>query len=204
MKFFNRFNRDMQFMMLHLWNAVDTWLKDPGCQLTKTEKEDLKKAADIIWDVAQSLFKRLDKDYGMKVVRDLETTNIVTQRNTHKYDEISVAKRSSTDYLGDQMLMFCNSHLREGCIKYKKCKLYQAMADVGVPTCVLETNACPYRNESYNKKTKTWTKVVEVPKIGLPYKQNVCPRCGQLWFAYTKAEELDECPDCYTKLGEWR
>lgn len=204
MKFFNRFNRDMQFRMLHLWNAVDVWLKDPGCQLLEKEKEDLRKGLTIIWDVAQRLFKRLDKDYGRKVVRDLETTVLVTQRNTQKYDEINVVKRDSTDYFGNMAIMFCNSHLREGCIKYKKCPMYKALADAGVPTSVLETNACPYRGESYSKKTGEWTKVIEVPKIGLPYKQNVCPKCGQLWVAYTKAEERDECPDCYTKLGEWR
>lgn len=204
MKYFTRFNRDMHFVMLHLWYLIDKWLKDKGCQLLPKEKKDLRSALTIIWDVAERLFKRLDSDYGKKVIRDLETTNLVTQRSTQSHDEICIMSRKNADYLGDMMLMFCNSHLREGCIKYKKCRLYQALADAGVPVGVLETNACPYRNESYSKKTGEWTTLFEVPKIGLPYRQNVCPKCGQLWFAYTEAEAHDECPACHAKLGVWR
>ena len=204
MKFFNRFNRDNHFVMMHLWHVVDKWLKDKGCQLTKTENEDLGKAGKLIDGVSQRLFKRLDKEYSEKVIRDLETTMIVIQRATQNTDEINVVKRASTDYLGEIALVFCNSHLREGCIKYKKCKMYQALSDAGVPVCVLESNACPYRGERYEKKTNTWTKVVEIPEIKLPYKQNFCKSCGKLWTAETEEQERNECPKCGGKLGEWR
>lgn len=204
MKFFTRFNRDKQFMMLHLWYVLETWLQDPGCQLTKSEKDDLTKAKDMIWNVAERIFKRLDKDYGKKVVRDLEQSMVVIERASKPQENINVVKRESTDIISEYAILFCNSQLREGCIKYKKCRLYNALQDAGVPTCVLETNACPYRGESYSKKTKKWTPVVEFPEIRPPYRQSICQQCGQLWTATSPEDERDVCPDCGGKLGEWR
>ena len=192
-------------MMLHLWYVIDRWIKDPGCQLTKTEKADMEQATALIWGVAERLFKRLDKEYCRKIVRDLEQTKVVTERDTQIYDEINVVKRKSTDVLGEFAIMICNNQIREACIKFKKCPMYNALVDAGVEKCCLETNACPYRGESYNKKTKTWTQVVEVPEIERNYKQAVCESCGQVWNAEDEEQwTVIECPDCGGKLSEWR
>lgn len=204
MNYFTRFNRDKHFIMLHLWYVLDKWVKDTGCQLTNTELELLKTAGEKIEDVNQRLFKRLDKEYSNKVIRDLETTVLVTARASQMPETLNCVNRKSTDLLGEMVISVCNNYMREGCIKYKKCPFYQALADAGVPTCVTESNACPYRNEKYEKKTKTWTQVVETPKLDRVCKQSLCESCGQVWNAYEKEQEYGFCPKCGNPLGEWR
>jgi len=200
-------------MFMHLWYIADEWIRDEGCQLTKGEKEIAKEVSEKAKLLCEKLFKRLDKDYCKKVIRDLETTKLVVQRSTQVYDSINIAKRDSIDYMGMYALIFCNSQDREGCIKYKKCPMYQALADAGVPTCTLETNACPYRSESYCKKTKKWTQVVvDIPEIKLPYKHAVCKQCGSV--VYFTLEDIEkysidlkwytQCSHCDGELGEWK
>ena len=191
-------------MMLHLWYVVDEWIKDPGCQLLPGEKQTAAEISEKLRKLGEGLFHRLDKEYGHKVIRDLETTNLVVQRATQVYESINIAKRSSIDYIATYAIFFCNSQNREGCIKFKKCPMYQALADAGVPTCQIETNACPYRGESYRKKTKTWEEVVvDIPEIKLPYKQTVCPDCGQQFYAYEESQQWKFCSECGGKLGKW-
>lgn len=204
MMYFNRFNREQHFFMLHLWYVVDAWIKDPGCQLTAGEKADLQKAGQIIEGVGRHLFERLDKEYGRKVIRDLETTVVRTDRATQLSESVACCRQKSADLLGDLVIRLCNNYKKEGCIKYKHCPVYRALADAGVPPSVLETNACPYRCEAYNKKTKTWAEpTFDVLPVPNKQKQSLCENCGTLWNAATPDQEACFCPTCGEKLGPW-
>lgn len=204
MIYFNRFNRDCHFMMLHLWNVIKKWLEDSGCQLTSTERKKLTEAIELIKDVTRSLARRLDAEYGHKVLRDLKSTVVAVQRGTYIDESVSVVKRKSIDYMGEMALLVCNNQAREACIKFKKCKMYQALSDAGVATFGEETNACPYRAENYCKKTDTWTPLVDVPQIEKNYKQAACKQCGQVWNVEDGYKVGHYCPDCGGELGEWR
>lgn len=204
MEYLNRANRENHFLMLHLWYVVDRWTKDKGCQLTPGEKDDLDKAGKLIEGVGAHLFKRLDKEYGRKVIRDLETTVVRIDRATQLAESVACCSQKSADLLGDMVIGLCNNFRKEGCIKFKKCPVYQALADLGVPSSVLETNACPYRAEVYHKKTGTWDAPCFIaPPIANKQKQAICQKCGVVWNAETRDDEFSFCPVCGGELGAW-
>lgn len=204
MEYFNRFNREKHFMTLLMWYELDKWTSDPGCQLKTAEKEEIDRAKDMIWNVAQGLFKRLDLQYGKSMIRDLEQNMLVVERSTKIRDDHIICSRQSADLLGDMSIMICNSQIREKCIKFKKCAMYQALQDAEVPTCCLSTDACPYRGERYSRKTKRWTKIVDVPEIERDYKQAVCQKCGEVWYAEYEMDLYKHCPKCGGELSEFR
>ena len=206
-EFFNRFNREKHFMVLLLWYDIDRWINDPGCQLKDEEKEALAEAKDLIWETCgEGLLRRLDRQYGEALIRDLDQNMAVVERQSKIRDYHIVCKQESVDRLGDLAIMICNNQSREACIKYKKCNLYQAYVDASVPVCCLETDACPYRGESYNKKTKTWAEVVPIDPIERDYKQAVCQQCGEVWYAEDgmDLELYKRCNSCGGRLGEWK
>ena len=204
MDYFNRFNRENHFLMLHLWYVVDKWIKNQGCQLLPGEKADLTKAGKLIEGVGAHLFDRLDKEYGRMVIRDLETTVVRIDRASQLSESVTCCSQKSADLLGDLVIRLCNNYKKEGCIKFKKCPVYQSLADLGVPPSVLETNACPYRCEAYSKKAKAWAEpafaVLPVPG---KTRQALCENCGTVWNAATPEQEARFCPDCGHELGPW-
>ena len=204
MEYFNRFNREKHFMVLLLWYELDKWISDSGSQLKEKEKEELNHAKETIWNVAQGLFNRLDLQYGKSMIRDLEQNMITIERASKIREDHIICSRKSADLIGDMAIMICNNQIREACIKFKKCAMYQALQDAEVPTCCLRTDACPYRGERYSKKTKKWEKIVDVPEIDRDYKQSVCLKCGEVWYAEYEMDLYKHCPKCGGELGDFR
>lgn len=194
-------------MVLLLWYDIDRWINDPGCQLKDEEKEALAEAKDLIWETCgEGLLRRLDREYSEALIRDLDQNMAVVERQSKIRDYSIVCKQASADVLGNRAITLCNSQDRSVCIKYKKCSTYQALVDAAVPVFCLETDACPYRNESYDKKKKEWTKIGDVLPVDVNYKQAVCQQCGEVWYAEDgmDLELYKRCNTCGGRLGEWK
>lgn len=205
MEYFSKFNRDKHYVALIFWDILTNWIEDSGSQLTKKEKQKLGYAIKHIWDVSQSIFSRYGQDYTNRMLRDLKEKKIeIVRASTLHKNQIQVDIDTLYD-IADMAILACNLQNRESCISFHNCQTYKALFSASVPTCVLKTDACPYRGESYDKKTKAWTSELKLPELHIirPYRQAVCEQCGETWYTDRIEEQQDICPACGGELGKW-
>ena len=180
------------------------WVENEGNQLEAKEKRKLNLSKNHIWEVSEMILCRLDSEYRAQFAKDINNHKAEMVRRSRIVEEETVVKTSDLHEIGFQAKRVCNSLDKAICLRYKTCSLYKAMRAAGIPVSITETDACPYRGESYDKKTKVWTKIREIPGIERTFTQAICMHCETVWTAEVKEQEVKNCPNCLRPLGEWR
>lgn len=202
-KYLSKANRDRHFIMLLLWDCMRKWLAEEQNQLEAKEKRKLELAKNHIWEVSEMLLCRLDPEYRNAFAKEIRTHKAEMVRMSRVVEEENVVKMDDLLEIANYSIVACNSLDKTMCMNYKKCKLYKAMMACKIPVCITETDACPYRGESYDKKKKEWKEIWHIDGMERDFKQAVCSNCGQVWTAQTEEQQGTHCPECGGELGEW-
>ena len=138
--YLNKSDREHHMLMLALWDNLSGWLKETKC-LTPQERKRIKTAATHLLKTSDSLVGRLDRDYAVKVIKDLKALQI---RLSHKFTgekdmvRIEYDKISRLAEFAQEECLFCERG------DFKECERFKVLVDADV-AMGCKGEGCPYR-----------------------------------------------------------